>query len=93
MTRHAVLRWVVLGAAIAGLRFALRWISLILQQRLNPVSARPPYEIPGETAIFHDRLIVADLHSDALLWDTDLVKWNKDTAGPYVPDWSQPPGR
>ena len=71
-----MLRWVVLGAAIAGLRFALRWISLILQRRLNPVLAMPPYEVPGETAIFHDHLIVADLHSDALLWDTDLVKWN-----------------
>ena len=77
MPRRAVPQWVVLAAAIAGLRFALRWFSWALQQRLNPVLAKPPYEVPGETARFHAGLTVADLHSDALMWNTDLLKWNR----------------
>src|SRR5512143_3891833 len=77
MPRRAVPQWVVLAAAIAGLRFALRWFSWALQQRLNPVLAKPPYEVSGETARFHAGLTVADLHSDALMWNTDLLKWNR----------------
>ncbi len=77
MTKQHVPRWVLVGGIICALPLALHWMSLALQRRLNPVLARPPYEVPEETARLHDRLLVADLHSDALLWDTDLLKRNR----------------
>ncbi|MEQ9143772.1 MAG: dipeptidase [Parvibaculaceae bacterium] len=38
---------------------------------INIVEEHAPYEIAEETQALHDRLIVADLHSDTLLWARD----------------------
>lgn len=77
MKPRMILQWMAAGAALAAARLALRGISLTVQQRLNPTLTRPPYAIVAETAAFHNRLMVADLHCDALLWDTNLSRRNR----------------
>ncbi len=76
MKKRAVFRWLAIGAGIAAIRLALHCISLAVQRRLNSTLAKPTYKVPTETLEFHNRLLIADLHCDALLWDTDLTKRN-----------------
>ncbi|MGE5073786.1 MAG: dipeptidase, partial [Anaerolineae bacterium] len=55
-----------------GVRLGLRATAASLRARLNPVSLRPPYAARAAARRLHEALIVADLHSDCLLWGTDL---------------------
>jgi len=43
-------------------------------QRLNRVSHPGPYEIDEKVATLHRSLFIADLHTDALLWNRDLLE-------------------
>ncbi|WP_299492238.1 dipeptidase [Acaryochloris sp. IP29b_bin.137] len=67
-------RWVILG--VIGFAIALYLIfaqlPTFVDKRLNPVLTLPPYSVPAEAAEVHDRLWVADLHADSLLWGRDL---------------------
>ncbi len=66
----------LVGAFAVGLgAFMLlpRWA----QDRLNPAILRSPYPLTPEAVALHDRLLVADLHADALLWRRDLNRRNK----------------
>jgi len=40
----------------------------------SPAQHQPPYRVPAETRELHDRLLVADLHGDTLLWSRDLLE-------------------
>ena len=51
---------------------ALTFLPSCIQNRFNPVIQRSPYEVIPEAAAFHSRLLVADLHTDALLWRRNL---------------------
>lgn len=42
--------------------------------RLNRVYIKPPYQAAGESREVHERVQVADLHSDFLLWKRDLLR-------------------
>jgi membrane dipeptidase len=46
---------------------------------LNPVINKPPYHISEKAKELHEKLIVADLHADSLLWNRDLLV--KDSIG------------
>lgn len=59
---------VVLGAAVATWHLVIREAD----RRLNPITARPPYEVGPRAHALHERLFVADMHSDFLLWRRDL---------------------
>ena len=39
---------------------------------MNGVAASPPYGASEAARTLHERLFVADLHGDTLLWDRDL---------------------
>jgi len=46
---------------------------------LNRVTKKPPYQVSKKALNLHEKLIVADLHADSLLWKRDLLQ--KDTIG------------
>lgn len=52
--------------------FVLLLVVPEVDRRLNQVWLSPPYEVPPEARRVHDRLLVADLHADFLLWRRDL---------------------
>lgn len=45
----------------------------IVDRRLNSVETAPPYLTGAPARTLHDKLFVADLHDDALLWPRDLL--------------------
>jgi membrane dipeptidase len=46
---------------------------------LNPVIGKPPYQASERARLLHEKLFVADLHADSLLWKRDLNQ--KDDIG------------
>jgi microsomal dipeptidase-like Zn-dependent dipeptidase len=46
---------------------------------LNPVINPPPYQFSEKAKNLHEKLLVADLHADSLLWKRDLLQ--KDNIG------------
>jgi membrane dipeptidase len=45
---------------------------------LNPVIGKPPYTVSERAKALHEKLLVADMHCDALLWNRDLTQKNSD---------------
>lgn len=45
-----------------------------VEGQINRVSPHEPYEISEETRALHQRLVIADLHADTLLWARDPLK-------------------
>jgi microsomal dipeptidase-like Zn-dependent dipeptidase len=41
---------------------------------LNPVINKPPYRISEKARALHEKLFVADLHADSLLWNRNLLE-------------------
>jgi microsomal dipeptidase-like Zn-dependent dipeptidase len=60
---------------IAGLFAA----SGFIERKYNRVTNQPPYSIPAATADLQERLFVADLHADSLLWGRNLL--SRSTTG------------
>lgn len=46
---------------------------------LNPVLNKPPYQVSEKARQLHEKLFIADLHVDSLLWKRNLLE--KDTIG------------
>ena len=46
----------------------------LLDRQMNSVAAPPPYPASEQATQLHQRLFVADLHDDALLWQRDLLE-------------------
>ncbi|CAN5430054.1 membrane dipeptidase [soil metagenome] len=63
----------VLILAVAGfLIFFFFFAAGIVERSLNPIISAPPYHVSETAKAMHDKLFVADLHADALLWNRDL---------------------
>ena len=63
------------GAATAfGARVAGRALVGRTEARLCTTGARPPYQASDRARALHERLWVADLHADSLLWGRDLLR-------------------
>lgn len=62
----------LLALAILGLAVFFS-IPRIVDGRMNAVAAAPPYTVSPQAKALHDRLFVADLHGDTLLWSRDLL--------------------
>ncbi|MGI8555965.1 MAG: dipeptidase [Pyrinomonadaceae bacterium] len=45
-----------------------------IEKSLNPIIAKPPYQVSERAKILHEKLIVADLHADSLLWNRNLLE-------------------
>ena len=61
---------VVLLGAVAFFGVAPRWFD----RNYNTVAQAPPYVASEAARQFHERLFVADLHADQLLWTRDLLQ-------------------
>ena len=60
-------------AALAGSRAAGRRLVARTERRLNATTFVPPYAASERARVLHERLLVADLHADSLLWGRDLL--------------------
>lgn len=65
---------VVLGLLAVAIAFVLWLAPSVVEKSNNRVVNPPPYEIQQATADQHERLLVADLHADSLLWKRDLLQ-------------------
>jgi len=60
---------------ILGIRWALTYgVAPLIDRLLNRVQKQEKDEVRSETAVFHQKLFIADLHSDPYLWNRDLLK-------------------
>ena len=66
----AVVAVLVLGALVIGLVFGPELVARGANGVLHP----PPYPVRPEAREIHDKLFVADLHADPLLWSRDLLQ-------------------
>ena len=72
----SVILFVLLVVFLVGFfGYAPRYVA----NSLNRVTSKPPYQTSQEAKNLHEKLFVADLHADSLLWKRDLLK--KDTIG------------
>lgn len=63
----------LLSGAVAGVFY---WGPAVVENRMNPVtSAANTWPVSDKARDLHGRLMIADLHSDALLWDRDLLQF------------------
>lgn len=69
--RKSLLALLVLTPIAAGSVFAL---PSALDRRMNSVATPAPYPASESAKNLHERLFIADLHDDALLWERDLLK-------------------
>lgn len=45
-----------------------------IEADLNPVINQPPYQASEKARVLHEKLFVADLHADSLLWNRNLLE-------------------
>ena len=53
---------------------ALALLPGFVEGQINRVTPHEPYEVSEETRALHQRLVIADLHADTLLWARDPLK-------------------
>lgn len=53
---------------------ALALLPGVVEGQINRVTPHEPYEVSEETRALHQRLVIADLHADTLLWARDPLK-------------------
>ncbi|MFQ5878488.1 MAG: dipeptidase [Acidobacteriota bacterium] len=59
------------GLGVAGTIAFFTVVPGYVDRQLNAVEALPPHRVSQEAIRLHERLFVADLHSDLLLWSRD----------------------
>ena len=64
----------VIILAGTGLVAASTTATRVIEQKYNQVRNQPPYTVPAAAADLQQKLFVADLHADSLLWDRNLLK-------------------
>jgi microsomal dipeptidase-like Zn-dependent dipeptidase len=66
---------VILAALIiVFLAFFFFFAASLAERVLNPVINKPPYKVSEKAQALHDKLFVADMHADSLLWNRDLLE-------------------
>jgi microsomal dipeptidase-like Zn-dependent dipeptidase len=67
-----ILRCVLLVFVVA---LVIAWfvVPAVVENRMNHVLQPPPYKVSPAAAALHQKLIVADLHADSLLWKRNLL--------------------
>jgi len=71
-TKHKFLY--VVGAVFIAAASVFTWLPTYVEKSRNRVLPSQNLEIPATTKKLHQSLFIADLHSDALLWNRDLAK-------------------
>ncbi|MBI1745087.1 MAG: dipeptidase [Acidobacteria bacterium] len=70
------MRIALIGFAIIGLLAVsvFVWAPDQIERRLNPILSHAPYQPSAAASALHQRLFLADLHADSLLWGRNLLK-------------------
>lgn len=67
-------KFLLLGVALVLLAMAVLFsLPTIMDKKMNTVELAAPYVVSERARMLHDKLFVADLHDDALLWSRDLL--------------------
>lgn len=72
-TKHKV-SYAIGATLITASLVVFGWLPIYVEKSRNRVQFSQPKDIPIETSKLHQSLFIADLHSDSLLWNRDLVK-------------------
>lgn len=72
-----VLVFLVIGFVV----FFFGFTASVTERVLNPVITPPPYKVSERANALHQKLFIADMHADALLWNRDL---NEDSPIAHV---------
>ena len=65
----------ILMLAVLAVAVVLIWGPAYMERSLNPVTVPPEtWPVSDQARALHERLVIGDLHSDALLWDRDLLE-------------------
>ncbi len=67
-----ILSAIVAVLLIGFLIFFFFFAAAYTEKSLNPIINKPPYQISERARSLHEKLLVADLHADSLLWNRDL---------------------
>ena len=68
------LLFVVSGVLLAGgAIYVFHFLPARTEAGLNVTLNAPPYEASAQARELHDRLFIADLHADTLLWNRDVL--------------------
>lgn len=70
--KHKKLLIAVLVLVLVGLA-VLFSLPSIVDKRMNTLALAPPYTASEKAKALHEKLFIADLHDDALLWSRDLL--------------------
>ncbi len=62
---------------VGFLVFFFFFVSAVIEKSLNPVINKPPYQVLERAKNLHEKLLIADLHADSLLWNRDLNEDSK----------------
>lgn len=63
---------------VGGIIFLFGFFVPGTDAKINPVTPHTPYEISSAAQALHDKLYIADLHADSLLWRRNPVKrWSR----------------
>ena len=65
---------VLVVLVVSFLIFFFGFAPSVVEKSLNPVINKPPYNVSERARILHEKLLVADLHADSLLWNRDLLE-------------------
>lgn len=65
--------FILCAAAAIGLGIFL-YLPTLVDKQLNRSALLPPYQANAQAKALHDKLFIADLHDDALLWPRDLLR-------------------
>ena len=66
--------WGLLGLVVLAAVAVAIWGPGVVERRLNPVTMpEAGWPVSPEAEALHRRLVIGDWHSDALLWDRDLL--------------------
>ena len=73
MKKIAKIVFTTVAVLVVGfLIFFFFFAASVTERSLNPVILRPPYQVSERARQLHDKLFIADMHADALLWNRDL---------------------
>jgi microsomal dipeptidase-like Zn-dependent dipeptidase len=69
--------WIGVVIGLALLVVGASQVPGAIERQMNRVVSHEPYEVSPEARALHDDLLIADLHSDTLLWGRDPLRRSK----------------
>jgi len=68
-----IMAGIILLVLVLGVIAVLTIAPDLVEKSMNKVIAHEPYKISNDVLKIHEKLVIADWHSDSLLWNRDLL--------------------